>query len=210
MQDIAMDLDNIALIIGLNLRNLERPSTSQHLFTDVVLIDKSNEILHPLVYQLHSDVLSEDCNGIYQEALLRLEENSFAMLGEVLFIDKTKKLITLTNNVFVSYKHLIIASGLRQAVLGSQYDDDLSDGFNALFEALRVRRNITQALCFPELSHLGFYPKKKNRHKQLKKVRDVPIKSIQRILRPLMTSKAEKSLDMTLGGADKRLYQVQL
>jgi hypothetical protein len=206
-----MDLYHRALIIGVNLRDLERPTTSQHIFTDVVLIDRSNEILHPLVYQLQSDALSSHSDSaIYPQGLLKLEENAFAMIGEVLSIDRTKKLITLTNHITVSYKHLIVASGLRQTVLGSNYEDNLAYGVTALIEALRVRRNISSALSFPELSHLGFYHKKKNQHKLLKRVRDVPIKSIQRILRPLTVSGKDKSLDMALGGSDKRLYQVQL
>lgn len=203
-----MEFINRAVIIGVNQRDLENPTTSPHIYAEVLLIDKSNEILHPLLYQLHSDALShkDGSSAYYQPGIMPIEDNAFAMIGEVLSIDKTKKLVYLTKNMTVSYKHLIVASGLKQSVLGSSHDDKLSAGVNALVEALRVRRNIPEALTFPEMNHLGFNRSNKNRNAQIKIARDIPLKNIQNIL-DLYT---DKPLDRTLGGTEKRLYQVQL
>jgi hypothetical protein len=108
----------------------------------------------------------------------------------------------------VSYKHLIIASGLKQTILGSSYEEDLSGGVHALWEALRIRKNISDSMIFPELNHLGFNRRKKSYQTRQRIARDIPIKNIQNILPPKLND--SKSLEMMLGGSEKRLYELQL
>lgn len=204
-----MEFENRAIIIGVNLRDIKYQPSSPHIFVDVVLIDKSNEILHPLLYKLHSDTLAqqEKNNTFYQSNVLPIEDSAFALVGEVQSVDKEKKIIYLSNNVTVSYKHLIVASGLKQSVLGSAHDQELNAGVNALAEALRVRKNTTEALIFPELNHFASDYKDKA---YIKKPHNVSLKSVHNILHQPHIINREKSLNMTLGSFDKRLYQVQL
>jgi len=111
-----MNFDNRAVIIGVNLRDLETPISGNHIFVDVVFIDKSNEILHPLLYQLKSEAMrsDQDLEQFRRNGYVSLGNNAFAMIGEVLTIDKKKKQIHLQNNDTVTYKHLITATGLSQ------------------------------------------------------------------------------------------------
>lgn len=207
-----MEFNNKTFIIGVNLRNMERLPSSQHVFADVVVIDKSNEFLNPLVYQLNSDALSEqdDDSAFYHPGLLKLQDNSFAMMGEVLSIDKSKKMVHLTNQMSVSYKHLIIASGIRHSLLGSTQEEEFSVGVQALWEALRIRKNITSSMVIPEISHLGFNRKKLSSKARYKCKRDLPALNIPLLAPPSLNEAKEKSLEMILGGAEKRLYELQL
>ena len=207
-----MSYDNRAVIIGVNIRDLEKPVSSQHVFADVVMIDQSNGILNPLLYQLQSDAFrhTEDTSTIRQHGYMPLEKGAFAMIGEVLSINKLKKLIYLTNNGTVAYKHLVVASGLKQTLLSATHDSDLAGGLHALIEALRVRNNISESLHFPDVDHLGFQKKKTPNLSQIKPSQEIAIKNLQRLIAPYVAAKSDKSLDMALANTEKRMYQVQL
>lgn len=210
-ENFIMEFNNQVFIIGVNLRDLHRLPSSQHIFVDVIVIDKSNDILNPLVYQLHSDALSQQDNSsaFYHSNFLKLEDNAFIMIGEVLVIDKTRKMVHLTNQMSVSYKHLIIASGIKNTLHGAAQEEEFSVGVHALWEALRIRNNIKDSMIVPELS-LGFSRKKLHSKACHKSGREPPSLKIQALIPPDLNKAHEKSLEMILGGHEKRLYELQL
>lgn len=87
-----MNFDNRTVIIGVNARTLQNPRSAKHFFADVVLIDKSNTILQPLLYQLKNDALNKsyELNHFKRDGYMSIDHNAFAMMGEVLNIDKKK------------------------------------------------------------------------------------------------------------------------
>ena len=204
-----MDLNNRSVIIGVNIRDIENPLSAKHLFVDVVLIDKSHEILHPLLYQLKNDALraNQDLEQLRRNGYVSLDHNSFAMVGEVLGIDKKKKQIYLKNNDTVSYKHLILATGLKQTHMGSVHDEELSVGFHTLSEALRINKNTEHLRQSIPLEHLRF-----NNHKPHTLSSQGPSEevTIQNLIKTLSSHDYSKSLNMTLAGTNRRLYEVQL
>lgn len=198
-----MDLNNRGFIVGINLRNLEKSPSSQHLIVDIVLVDQSNDILSPLLYRFdpHAfDTASESPSN----------EHCFALLGEVCTMDKTKKIIYLANNTSVSYRYLIQASGLKQTVLGSRHGEELSAGVHTLMEALRLRDNITTILPQATMAARMFNRKKTCRQAQILPEQDLPWDNIVNILVSTGLDVDGKSLEMALASTEKRLYQVQL
>lgn len=202
-----MELNEQQFIIDLHLRDFQNPASSQHFFVNVVLIDKSNDILPPVLYLLHSDVLGEGNESLelFRPQLVSFQDYGFALIGEVLMVDKVQKLVYLTNQMSLSYRHLIVVSGLS----ATAQDEDLSEGVKALLEALRVRKNTAEFLTFPELNHLYFNQKKKPASARVNSERDIPNKTIQNILSSKEVEEG-KSMDSILGGTDRRLFELQL
>lgn len=207
-----MSYENRAVIIGVNIRNLERAVSQQHAFADVVMIDQSNGVLNPLLYQLHSAAIrhTDEASTFCQQSYMPLEKGAFAMIGEVLSIDRHKKLIYMKNNGTVAYRHLVVASGLKQTLLRATHNSDLECGLHALIEAIRVRNNIAQSLQFPAIEHLGFQKRKPSPLAQLKPSQDIVLRNLQKLIDPYVLQGCDKSLDMALANTEKRLYQVQL
>jgi len=196
-----MEFENKAFIIGVNLRDLENPRSAPHIFADVVLIDKSNNVLQPLLYQLKKEGshTENDLKDFRRNGYMTLDQNAFAMMGEVIKIDRKKKLIHLQNEGSVSYKHLILASGLQQTSLGSVHDEELAAGFHALTEALRVHKNADQILHIPS-KHKNNKSQTLALHKAEKEV------TVQNLLKALSIHGQSQSLEIT----NRRLYEVQL
>lgn len=204
-----MNFDNRAIIIGVNLRDLQTPMSGRHIFVDVVLIDKSNEILQPLLYQLKNEAMhsERELEQFRRNGYMSLDHNAFAMIGEVLTIDKKKKQIYLKNEDTVTYKHLITASGLSPTQIGSIHDEELTAGFHTLTEALRINKN-TENLRNGTLSeHFQFAKHKQHSLRPQKPAEEV---TIQSLIKKLSIYDSSKSLDMTLAGTNRRLYEVQL
>ena len=204
-----MNFDNRAVIIGVNLRDLETPISGKHIFVDVVFIDKSNEILHPLLYQLKSEAMrsDQDLEQFRRNGYVSLGNNAFAMIGEVLTIDKKKKQIHLQNNDTVAYKHLITATGLSQTQMGSVHDEEMSAGFHTLSEALRISKNTENLRNNPSFEHMRF---ERQRSHALTQQSSKEEATIHHLVKTLSTFEPSKSLEMTLAGTNRRLYEVQL
>lgn len=203
-----MELNKSSDISGLTFGDIEKSPSSQHLFVEVVMIDKSHDLFNPLLYQIRSDAFLEDqeeFSDFGQKSFLPDVWSSFSLLGEVLFIDKEKKQIYATNEISVTYRHLIVASGLE-----ANDDDDLSRGLHALLEALRVRKNVSYDLFFSNMSDSGFQQEKSpglSHHA-------IPNKNIPRDVTKILSLKPAPdslmTLDMVLAKKDMRFYEIQL
>jgi len=199
-----MDYNHPTSIIAVNLSDPKPSPSSEHISTDIVLEDVSNGILSPLLYQMHGKG-GRICDSETQTAT----DHTFSMIGEVLAMDTSKRLIYLKDNRTVSYKHLVVVSGLRHTVLGREHDKALFLGVLALGEALRVRKNISNLLPHFQCEPVEYdsYPvehvSKTNAENHLF------FKNICQVLSP-SNANQKKTLDMALGGTEKRLYQLLL
>lgn len=195
-----MEFNNCSNVSRVAYRNTEKDPSPQHLFIEVVMINKSHDLSHPLLYQVRSDRPLDD-----QKEFLSDMWSSFSLIGEVLSINKEKRQIQATNEISVSYCHLIVVSGLK-----ANNDHDLSKGLYALLEALRVRNNVPQNF-FPtsvdsskpqHVSHKGKSP------------HVIPNKNIlhdmTKILSLKSTSGSSITLDMAFANKHMRFYEIQL
>lgn len=203
-----MDLDAQIVIVGVNAREYSSNYSSKHIFVDVVFIDKSNEILCPLLYQLKSDAMrsDKDLETFRRSGYLSLSENAFAMIGEVLTIDKKKKQIQLKNQDSVTYKHLIMATGLSHTAMGSVHDQEMSAGFHTLSEALRIQKNFDQSMNTSQTISQSEHPKKSH----IANSEQYEVVNIQELIKTLSSYDSSKPLNITFAGTNRRLYEVQL
>jgi NADH dehydrogenase FAD-containing subunit len=121
---------------------------SQHTFSEIVFIDKSNETLYQTRKDISTDLLIESPN------YASFPENPFILVGEVSAIDKQKKVIFLKDNNTISYKYLITATGLREG-LNPYQNDDFKRALQTLIDALRVQQKL------PPFDHNPTYEKSK-------------------------------------------------
>ena len=195
-----MELPQRAVIIGVNTRDLENNSSSQHIFADVILIDKSHNSLLPQLYQVKGKPVEE-----HEQGYTPIERDGFLMIGEVIKIDKVKKQIHLNPNKTVSYNYLILASGMSQSSLGSLHDHECAAGVHTLLDALKIRKNLPLHLLSPEtqkFTKMFTLPE----NFTLKPLGNIP--TLENIVK--LTLKPVKAPSFKLSNHSQRVYEVQL
>lgn len=97
-------------------KELRRPTFSQHVYVDVVLLDGSPLSSQRDVFQLNTEFLSHiDHLDRLKQEIAHLHRDSFTFLGEAIEINADKKTIFLGDGNLVTYKYLImVASSCRE------------------------------------------------------------------------------------------------
>ena len=133
-----------SVIIGVGLTDHKLPTSPQHFFAEVVLMDKTNEAVTPLLYQLKKEALyGNDDLATLPRDVVTMQSDAFMMIGEVVEIDKKKKMITLSNNNTVSYNHLIVAVGSKSQFSDSDHNKDFR-WFTGLDRCFKSQKNTDQ------------------------------------------------------------------
>jgi hypothetical protein len=194
-----MDFTPKASITSVNMKGLDNKINPEYLHAEIVLLDRSNEQMRPLLYQFKND-------HIHKDSFDSIEKNAFIIIGEVDSINKKKKEIYLTNYRTVTYKYLVAASGLRQTALGDIHDEELSAGVLALWEALRVRNN-----SFPPLNSSTQYEqsKKSTSLPQVTQQQSEGAEHVQKVATPKAFGKTSES-SSSFSSSEKRVYELQL
>ena len=110
---------------------------------DIFLIDKTNHhLFQPLLYQVASAALSPADVATPLREILRPQENTTVMMGEVASIDKEKKIITLGNGETTNYDYLIIAVGARHSYFGNDQWESIAPGLKTVADALKIREQV--------------------------------------------------------------------
>lgn len=192
------------VIIGVDFKDLKKGATSQHLFAEVVLIDKTQQSLQPLLYQYtHDDQIQDPYLLLSKTDFSALDTKSFMMLGEVVSIDKRNKCIILSNDNTVSYNYLIIASGAKHGNLGSELTEEFAPGLQALIEALKIKKEIPFVIGQP--------PAQSKKRAQLSIAQPPntnPSRDIGKLANHYILSGTLNPLSIYLSGIERRLYEV--
>lgn len=112
-------------------------SSPMHFFAEIVLIDHSPKAVNSLLYQLRQEVIERAKNSMTKE-FNTIHRDDFTLLGEVISIDKGKKLIHLSNEQTISYMYLILVSTTEQLNQAAE-NEKLLNGLLSLLQALRVK-----------------------------------------------------------------------
>lgn len=133
-----MDFEKI-YIVGTHHKDMRDYSASQNVFADIVLIHRSQNSVTPLLYRLKKDIMSADQLDLdsLKYGAEHLANGLFVFVGKVESIDKKKKTVFLDDRTVVFYRHLIVASGIKQDVLGAT---EFSNALKALVDALIVQK----------------------------------------------------------------------
>lgn len=118
------------VMCGVNFKDYYKRPNSVFLNINVVLIDKTTNPLDPCLYELNE----QNC--------MHSSPQLFIRLGEVVSLDTHKKLIILSNDNLVQYKHLIIASGPRSSWMEPIPGKEFAAGVQILMEALKMQAQV--------------------------------------------------------------------
>lgn len=110
---------------------------------DVWVIDKTNHhLFQPLLYQVASAALSPGDIAVPIREILSDHENITVMMGQVVAIEKEKRLITLGNGDQIGYDYLIVATGARHSYFGKDAWEEYAPGLKTLVDATKLRERI--------------------------------------------------------------------
>lgn len=110
---------------------------------DILMIDKTNHhLFQPLLYEVASAGLSPAEIAIPIREILRKQENTTVMMGEIVDVDKKNRQVVLGNGERLDYDYLVIAVGARHSYFGNQTWEPLAPGLKTIKDALNIREKI--------------------------------------------------------------------
>ncbi len=131
------------LILGGGFGGINAAKSLGHSKCDVWIIDKTNHhLFQPLLYQVASAALSPADIAVPIREILSPYENVTVLMGEVLQIDKEKRLVSLKNGEQIGYDALIVALGARHSYFGNDHWETFAPGLKTLSDALKIRERI--------------------------------------------------------------------
>jgi NADH dehydrogenase len=123
---------------------------------DITLIGKtSHHLFQPLLYQVATGILSEGEIAPATREILRGQENTRVVLGEVTDIDLAARTVTSTvlgRTTVHPYDELIIAAGAGQSYFGNDQFAEFAPGMKSIDDALELRGRIFGAFELAELA----------------------------------------------------------
>ncbi len=126
----------------------QQGSGSSHIYSEIVLLDKSLSPTHPLLYQLHVDALAIANSPFFcTSGPPSLQRHAELITGEVSSIDRLKKEIVLSDMSTVRYKYLIVINGeLNGAYYSHDKDVALAAALATLQDALKIQSHLVTCL----------------------------------------------------------------
>ncbi|MBI2810454.1 MAG: NAD(P)/FAD-dependent oxidoreductase [Candidatus Melainabacteria bacterium] len=131
------------IIIGGGFGGLTVAKSLKKANLDLLLIDKTNHhLFQPLLYEVATAALSPGDIATPLREILRNQDNTSVIMGEVVAIDKQKKEITIANGDVYSYDYLVIAIGARHSYFGHNEWETFAPGLKTINDALSIREEI--------------------------------------------------------------------
>ena len=199
-----------AFHISTDYKDRRPPHWESLQFAEVLFIDKTHSANRPMVYQLRDNKINiEQILDFYKLNGFSASKDDFILLGEVNFIDKQKKQISLIDNNVVAYHHLVIASGHKQLL--SFHNHELGAALQALTHALRVKTKIPDSFPSYRKKHSALNPRKKEITfaKSDKSIESPEELNIERIVQPYILDIKPKHRSSNLHSHHSRFYEVQ-
>jgi len=117
---------------------------------EVVLFDRNNHhVFQPLLYQVATSVLTPGQIGSPIRGILRKQQNTVVILGEVTGVDKDSKLVIANSadrvGVPLAYYFLVLATGATHSYFGHNEFEKFAPGLKGLADAVAVRNKVLQA-----------------------------------------------------------------
>jgi len=138
------------VVIGGGFGGLKAARTLAKYPVRVTLIDRRNHhLFQPLLYQVATAGLSPGEIAAPIRSILRGPRNVHVLLGEVVDIDVTNRVVKLTD-AKVSYDYLVIAAGATHSYFGHNEWEPLAPGLKTIEDALEIRRRVLLAFELAE------------------------------------------------------------
>jgi NADH dehydrogenase len=138
------------VIVGGGFGGLAAAKALRNTSVDIILIDRTNHhVFQPLLYQVATSVLSPSQIGSPIRGILRNQENTTVILGEVIGVDKDQKRVFVNDadrqGVPIAYDYLILATGATHSYFGHNEFEKYAPGLKSLADAVAIRNKILQA-----------------------------------------------------------------
>jgi NADH dehydrogenase len=135
------------VIIGGGFGGLTAARTLRNVDADITLIDRTNHhLFQPLLYQVATAALAPSDITAPIRWILRKQQNTTVLLGEVCSIDTTRRVVCLDfDGREVPYDYLIVAAGSRHAYFGHEEWEPLAPGLKAIEDGTEIRRRFLLA-----------------------------------------------------------------
>lgn len=135
------------VIIGGGFGGLTAARTLRNVDADITLIDRTNHhLFQPLLYQVATAALAPSDITAPIRWILRKQQNTTVLLGEVCSINTQKKVVCLDyENLEIPYDYLIIAAGSRHAYFGHEEWEPIAPGLKGIEDGTEMRRRFLLA-----------------------------------------------------------------
>lgn len=144
----AGDTDGVPriVILGAGFGGLTAARALASAPVSVTIIDAQNyHLFQPLLYQVATATLSPADIATPIRSTLRDQANAHVLLGEVIGIDRTRRVVSLDDWREVPYDYLIVATGARHAYFGHDNWEPVAPGLKKIDDATEIRRRILLA-----------------------------------------------------------------
>src|ERR1700686_1463637 len=116
----------------------------------IILIDRTNHpLFQPLLYQVATSVMAPGQIGTPIRNILRRQQNTTVILGEVTGVDKDKKCVFVNDadrvGVPIGYDFLVLATGVTHSYFGRNEFEKFAPGLKSLADAVAIRNKILLA-----------------------------------------------------------------
>jgi NADH:ubiquinone reductase (H+-translocating) len=138
------------VIVGGGFAGLAAAKALRHAPVRVLLIDRTNHhLFQPLLYQVAISTLSPAQIAVPIRQLLHRQQNTTVVMGEVVGVDKERKLVFVNSpdreRVAIEYDYLILATGATHSYFGHQEFEPYAPGLKNLADAVAIRNKVLQA-----------------------------------------------------------------
>src|ERR1700691_5018998 len=138
------------VIVGGGFGGLATAKALKNTPAQVILIDRTNHhLFQPLLYQVATSELTPSQIGSPIRNILRKQQNTTVILGEVTGVDKDKKCVLVSSadrvDVPITYDFLVVATGVTHSYFGHNEFEKFAPGLKSLADAVAIRNKILQA-----------------------------------------------------------------
>jgi len=138
------------VIVGGGFGGLAAAKALKNAPVKIILIDRANHhLFQPLLYQVATAVLAPAQIGSPIRNILRKQQNTTVILGEVTGVDKDKKCVLVNDadrtGVPIPYDFLVLATGVTHSYFGHNEFEEFAPGLKSLADAVAVRNKILHA-----------------------------------------------------------------
>ena len=143
------------VIVGGGFGGLAAAKAFKDTPAQIILIDRTNHhLFQPLLYQVATSVLTPAQIGSPIRNILRRQQNTTVILGEVTGVNKEGKYVLVNSadraSVQLHYDFLILATGATHSYFGHNEFERFAPGLKSLADAVAVRNKILAAFELAE------------------------------------------------------------
>ncbi|MEQ9153044.1 MAG: NAD(P)/FAD-dependent oxidoreductase [Parvibaculum sp.] len=134
------------VILGAGFGGLTAARSLKNADVEITLIDRQNyHLFQPLLYQVATATLSPADIAVPVRSTLRDQKNTRVLLGEVVHVDRARRLVDLSDGRHVPYDWLVVATGARHAYFGHDEWEPFAPGLKKIDDATEIRRRVLLA-----------------------------------------------------------------